>query len=141
MNESYDELIASLLRAHSDYTFTTQAEINGSSVYAANEVDLSTNNTCDRNDSQNSRLSNITNTDEMLQIMLKKLNALEDFMIIFDVKLDYMSKNDRRTPQNLSVEIDMSELKSLGLPAEFKEDIEKLEANMKNDDFKQKLVS
>lgn len=141
MNESYDELIASLLRAHSDYTFTTQAEINGSSVYAANEVDLSTNNTCDRNDSQNSRLSNITNTDEMLQIMLRKLNALEDFMIKFDVKLDCMRTNDRRTPQNLPVEIDMSELKSLGLPAEFKEDIEKLEANMKNDDFKQKLVS
>lgn len=138
MNESYDELIASLPRAHSDDTFTTQAEINGSSVYAANEVDLSTHNTCDRNGSQNSRLSNITNTDEMLQIMLRKLNALEDFMIIFD---DYMSKHERRTPQNLSVEIDMSELKSLGLPAEFAEDIEKLEAYMKNDDFKQKLVS
>lgn len=88
MNESYDELIATLPRAHSDETCTTRAEINVTSVYAANEVDPSTHNTCDRNDSQNSRLSNITNTDEMLKIMLRKLNALEDFMIKFDVKLD-----------------------------------------------------
>lgn len=42
--------------------------------------------------------------------------------------------------QKTSEEIDISDLKVLGLPAESENGIEKLEENLQNDDFKQKLV-
>lgn len=99
-----------------------------------------TTTTNDRNISQNSRKT--ASTDQLLQTLLSKISAIEDFLIRFDVKLDFATKSERQTSnKNTRNEIDMDQLKSLGLPAESAENIEKLEANLKADDFKKKLVS
>lgn len=75
---------------------------------------------------------------------MAKISSIEDFMIELHVKLDNIRQNGRtsnKTGSSESKEIDISELKVLGLPAESEADIEKLEENLKNEEYKKKLVS
>lgn len=119
-----------------DGTSNIRAESNGT---RGDLVNINTT-TSDRNISQNSRKT--ASTDQLLQTLLSKISAIEDFLIGFDVKLDFATKSERlKSNKNTRNEIDMSQMKVLGLPAESAEDIEKLEANLKADDFKKKLVS
>lgn len=83
----------------------------------------------------------VENDNDFKRLMLAKIGAIEDFLIKIDVKLDNLRQNNRTTNQKKSTnEIDIGLLKALGLPAESESDVEKLEENLKNDEFRLKLV-
>lgn len=76
--------------------------------------------------------------------MMGKISSLEDFMIEIHLKLDNICQNGQKSKKNglnENCEIDIGALKVLGLPAESESDIDKLEENLKDEEFKQKLVS
>lgn len=98
----------------------------------------------DRMDSksdENNSQSSCDTTDQLLRVLMAKIESIEDFLIRLLVKVDNCvdTRRNGRT-SNKNPEIDISELKVLGLPAESQTDIEKLEDNLKNEDFKKKLV-
>lgn len=78
-------------------------------------------------------------TNQLLRLLLDKINGLEDFMIKMYAKLDNIQQNEPSN-ERASTEIDISLLNALGLPAESASGIEKLEENLKTEDFKLKLV-
>lgn len=90
------------------------------------------------NTSQCNESASLNSNDPIFRLLIKKMNAIEDFLIKISVKLDNLRRYERSNKK--SCEIDISELKALGLPAESEPDIEKLEENLKDADFKQKLV-
>lgn len=80
-------------------------------------------------------------TNEMLRALMVKMNSIEDFLIKINVKLDFVRQEKVQTSKKNSSEIDISTLKQLGLPAESAENVDQLEENLKDDNFKDKLVS
>lgn len=88
--------------------------------------------TCGQNTTQNA--------NDMMRQMINKMDGIEDFMIKILVKLDNLCSNPIRKSNQISTEIDISALLTLDLPAECEADMQKLEENLKSDDFKQKLV-
>lgn len=73
--------------------------------------------------------------------IVDRMNGLEDLMIKMIVKLDNLCANSfKKSNKNAPQEIDVTNLNTLGVPAESETDIQKLEENMKIDEFKQKLV-
>lgn len=78
---------------------------------------------------------------QLLHTVLRKIGVIEDFLIELKIKMDIQCRSRRQlSDENESTEIDIGDLKSLGLPAESESDINKLEQNLKNDDFRKKLV-
>lgn len=96
---------------------------------------------------KNTSQSSSDQTNQILRLLLNKVDAIEDFLIKINVKLDNndVHRNDRRNGRlsngNQPTEIDISELKTFGLPAESASDIEKLDENLKIEDFKKNLVN
>lgn len=128
--ENHNEFFEKMLQ-NPDVEPSTQEKNNGTLIHTSNQ---------EKNTSQSSieHLSNDTN--QMLHLLLNKVNAIEDFLIKITVKLDNARDNPRLSKENQRNEIDISELKDLGLPAESASQIEKLETNLKLDDFRKKLV-
>lgn len=80
----------------------------------------------------------------MLQKLIVKFSAMEDFMIRLSIKIDMIRQNDlqsERVSKDKYIAIDISQLTELGLPAESQETVEKLEEDLKNAEFKSKLAS
>lgn len=109
------------------------------SIQEENNDTLVHTSTGEKNTSQSS-------SDQLLRLMLHKMDAFENFMIRMDIKLDNVCqnfntrRNERFSDGNQSTEIDISELKKLGIPAESESDMKKLEENLKIEDFRKKLV-
>lgn len=94
-------------------------------------------------DENNSQSSSDT-TEQLLRVLMVKMDSMENTLIKLLVKVDNYAntrQNDRTSNRNSPGEIDISALKVLGLPAESQKEIDKLEDNLKNEVFKQKLVS
>lgn len=82
-------------------------------------------------------------TVQLLQAVMTKVSCMQETIIKLATKLDnlYHPNGQRSKNKKSSVEIDISDLNALGLPAESLEDLETQEANLKNMDYKTKLVS
>lgn len=126
-SENHNAFIENLLlRSNSDSS--TQEDNNGTSVHTSNNAERTSQSSSDQ-------------TNRLLQVLLNKIDGIEDFLIKVNVKLDNIHQNERHSNKNQPTEIDISELKELRLPAESASDIEKLEENLKIKDFREKLVS
>lgn len=127
-SENYNGFLENIHRLGSSSHGATQEESNGILV-----------NTLNRDENQLKSSSDQTN--QFLQLLLTKIDAIENFLIGIKVQLDNTSHNERLSNNNQPTEIDIGELQKLGLPAESGSDIKKLEENLKNEDFRTKLVS
>lgn len=82
-------------------------------------------------------------TNELVKLLLKKVNGIEDHLVKIDVKIDFLRSDPiPSAEQSMPLKtVDYDELKKLGLPAKSKEDIKELDTNLKNPDFKTMLVT
>lgn len=93
--------------------------------------------------------SNYCNEIELLKLvklLLKKVDALEDYVIKLDIKIDNLRGNFSTTSNSQAVPklgvVDLDQLTDIGLPVESETELQKLDTSLKTDkDFKMKLVS
>lgn len=80
---------------------------------------------------------------ELLNLLLKKSDAIADHLIKLDVKINHLDSAPSNTRKVIKMGIvTMDQLKQFGLPAESVLDLENLDEKLKNDfEFKTKLVS
>lgn len=79
----------------------------------------------------------------LLQMILKKVDAIEDHLIKLDVRIAYATNDKSRTSCSSDLgSIDKDELREFGLPARTESELKKLDRNLEsNDSFRAKLVS
>lgn len=80
---------------------------------------------------------------ELLKLLLRKTDAIEDHLIKIDVKINHLDSMPSNTRQVLKLgNVDMDQLKQFELPSESEAHLESLEKKLKNDfEFKTRLVS
>lgn len=86
----------------------------------------------------------VLSSHELLELIFKKVDAIEDHLISLNVRIDSFRNETAPTTEifNKTGSVDMEVLNELGLPAESQLDLEKLEANLKNvTEFRMKLVN
>lgn len=92
-----------------------------------------------------STYSSTHSSTQLLEMIFKKCDAIEDFLIRLNVKIDAL--RDMPLPASGALRsalgsVDVNSLKELGLPSGSKLDLDRLEENLKNDlEFKGRLVS
>lgn len=134
----------------SDSTATKEANssplhtnINSSDVVVVNDSTLSDH---PLNSQSPSNKSIENQTLDVLKLILKKVNAIEDHLIKLDVRVANLKsvRGQMDDSDSLNVPlgvIDMFELQQLGLPVQSEQDLQKLEGNLKTDQaFSTKLV-
>lgn len=88
--------------------------------------------------------SNNSSIHDLLQILMVKINSIEDYLIKLDIKLDNLATDGlavQTSNRKVSSEIDISILKPLGLPARSSKELIQLENNLEKSAFREKLVS
>lgn len=83
------------------------------------------------------------NCAELLKLLLKKVDAIEDHVIKIDVKINHLESAPSNARKAIKLGgVTMDQLKEFGLPVETESDLENLEKKLKNDfEFKTKIVS
>lgn len=77
----------------------------------------------------------------LLQMILKKVDAIEDHLIKLDVRIANVTNDKSRTSSDLR-SIDKDEQREFGLPVRTESELKKLDTNLEsNDSFRDKLVS
>lgn len=80
-------------------------------------------------------------TDELLRLLLFKVDAIENYLIKLDVKMDHFRSSGPVSEEATSGMADMGKLRELGLPVEDLIGLQQLEQRLKENGFKSKLVS
>lgn len=80
---------------------------------------------------------------DLLKLLLKKTDAIEDHLIKIDVKIDHFDSTPSNTRQVAKLRsVNLDELRQFGLPADTEDRLQNLEKKLKDDsEFKNKLVS
>lgn len=85
--------------------------------------------------------TDLLNLIEMNRLILKKIDAMENYVIKLNIKIDNLRDQELTMP-NTPAEIDIALLNEMGLPAESASELNKLEKSLrKSAEFKAKLVS
>lgn len=79
----------------------------------------------------------------LLNLLLKKTDAIENHLIKLDVKINHLDSTPSYSRRLIKMgHIDLDQLRQFGLPLESKSELENLDDRLKNDlEFKKKLVS
>lgn len=79
----------------------------------------------------------------LLEMILKKVDAIEDHLIKLDVRIANVTNDKSRTSCSSDLgSIDKDELREFGLPVRTESELNKLDTNLEsNDSFRAKLVS
>lgn len=81
-----------------------------------------------------------SSSDDLLKLILFKVDAIENYLIKLDVKIDIFRSPTGSSGERISGMADMGKLRELGLPADDLVSLQQLEQKLKEDEFKSKLV-
>lgn len=83
------------------------------------------------------------NSTELLKLILKKVDCIEDHLIKLDVKINFLGSRPSNAKKVIkSGIVDMNQLKQFELPTESEVGLENLDKKLKKEmEFKEKLVS
>lgn len=86
-------------------------------------------------------MSSQNSNDQMFRLLMEKMSGIEDFLVGMSIKLDLLRQSEQKSSERKSKgEFDINKLKEFGLPAQSEADINKLEENLNDKEFKQNLV-
>lgn len=121
----------------------TNSSGNDGSVVVVGDSSISSNKSSPKASVQSESLSHEHELIDLVKILLKKVDALENHIIKLDVKIDSMreiSSMPNKSMHTLGF-VDMDKMGELGLPVASEADLEKLDERLKDDqEYKKQLV-